>query len=111
MASSRMPRLKLVESNVPMVRMPGSEQQARRSFARLVIAGPCDLGGVARPVASCLVYPSGGSGGVQVEQVSEDSGGELRGEVDEGGTSSGLGWDAESAEAIGEVLGGDRAAG
>jgi hypothetical protein len=30
----------------------------------------------------------------------------LRGEVDEGGTSSGLGWDAESAEAAAEGLGG-----
>jgi len=35
----------------------------------------------------------------------------LRGEVDEGGTSSGLGWDTESAETVGEVLGGDGAAG
>jgi hypothetical protein len=53
----------------------------------LVIAGLGDLDGVAGPVASGLVRPADGGGGGEVEEVGEDGGGYLGGEVDERGAA------------------------
>ena len=48
---------------------------------------------------------------MQAEQVGEDGGGELGGEVEEGGASAGLGEDAEGPEPSAECVGGDGASG
>ena len=61
----------------------------------MVIAGSGDLGGVAGPVASGLACPVHCCGGVEVEQLGEHGGGELDGEVEEGGSATGLGVDTE----------------
>ena len=69
------------------------------------------LGCIAGPVASGLVHPLGGSVLVQAEEVGEDGGGELGGEVEEGGAAAGLGVDAECPEPSAERGRGDGAAG
>ena len=48
---------------------------------------------------------------VQAEEVGEDRGGELGGEVEERGAAAGLGVDAEGSEPFAERGRGDRAAG
>ena len=48
---------------------------------------------------------------VQAEQVGEDGGGELGGEVEEGGAAAGLGVDAQSPQASAECVRGEGAAG
>ena len=69
-------------------------------WSGLVIAGSGDVGGVAVPVGSCLVHPADGGAGAEVQAVSKDGGGQLGGEVDEGGPASGHGPDAEGAQAL-----------
>ena len=49
--------------------------------------------------------------GVQAEEVGEDGGGQLGGEVEERGPASGLGVGAEGAQAVAEPGSGDRLAG
>lgn len=71
------------------------------AFAALMIAGSGDLGGVAGPVASGLVRPFHCGGGVQVEQLGEHGGGQLDGEVEAGGSATGLGADAECSQPVG----------
>jgi hypothetical protein len=48
---------------------------------------------------------------VQAEEVGEDRGGELGGEVEQRGAASGLGVDAEGSQAFAERVRGDGAAG
>jgi len=67
--------------------------------------------GVAGPVASSLVHPLGGGRLVQPEEVSEDRGGELGGQIEQRGPASGLGVDADAPETLAEPGRGDRAAG
>lgn len=69
----------------------------RRHSSGLVNVLPGELGGVAGPVASGLACPAGGGAGGEVQQVGEDSCGELRGEVGEGGAAAGHGVDAKGA--------------
>ena len=82
-------------------RGPGS---ARYSSGLVRTAG--QLCGIARPVASSLLHPFGGSVLVQAEEVGEDRGGQLGGEVEQRGAAAGLGVDAEGPQAFTErVLG------
>ena len=55
------------------------------------------FGGVAGPVGAGLVHPADGGGRGEVEQVGQYGGGQVRGEVDHGGSSAGLGGDTEPA--------------
>src|SRR5689334_10213126 len=87
-------------------RGPGS---ARYSSGLVRMA--CQLCCIAGPVASSLVHPLGGGRLVQAEEVGEDGGGELGGEVEEGGAAAGLGVDAEGSQAFAERGGGDGGAG
>ncbi len=55
-----------------------------------------------RGAPSCLVHPSDGGARGEVQGVGEDCGGQLGGEVDEGGPASGHGSDAKGAQALAE---------
>ena len=71
-------------------------------WSGLVIAGPGDVGGVAVPVGSCLVHPADCGAGAEVQAIGKDGGGQLGGEVDEGGPASGHGPDSEGTQALAE---------
>ncbi len=51
--------------------------------------GVCELGGVSVPVAAGVVDPVNGGGGVDSQQVGEDGGWSLGGDVSEGGPAAG----------------------
>jgi hypothetical protein len=57
------------------------------------------------------MHPFGGGGFVQAEEIGEDCGRELRGEVEQRGPAAALGVDADGPQAFAEPGRGDRAAG
>lgn len=71
----------------------------------LACAGGFGAGGqVAGPVASGALDPSDGGVDVQAEQVGEDGGGQVRGEVDQRGAAGGAGLDAVGVQLADEPV-------
>jgi hypothetical protein len=83
----------------------------RGDWSSLVIVVSGELCGVVGPVTAGVAHPADRGGGCQVQQVGEDGGGELGGELQECGATAGLGVDAEFAEPGAESAGGERSTG
>ncbi|HWG61612.1 MAG TPA: hypothetical protein VG253_07855 [Streptosporangiaceae bacterium] len=66
---------------------------------------------MAGPVAFCAVGPSDGGVDVYAEQVGEDRGGQVGGEVDQGGAAGDTGLDAVLVELADEAVDGQVTAG
>jgi hypothetical protein len=64
-----------------------------------------DLSGIGVPISPGGSHPVNSGRGVYVENLGEDGGGELAGEVHQGGTTTGHGGDAEPAEPLAEAAG------
>jgi hypothetical protein len=71
----------------------------------------CDLGGVASAGVACCLVPSGGGSQADAEELTQDDGGQLGGEVHERRGPAGPGGDAEPGEADLETRGADGLAG
>jgi hypothetical protein len=69
------------------------------------------FGGVAVPGAACAGGPGGGGANVDAEDVGQDGGGDLAGELEHRGVSRSARWDPERDHAASEVVGVDVSAG
>src|ERR1022692_4649434 len=69
-----------------------------------------DVGGVGHPVACGNALPGGGDVDVDAEHAGQDGGGDLGGELEEGGRAGLPGPDADLAEAFAELVWADRLA-
>src|SRR6266699_704005 len=76
-----------------------------------VFLAPADVGGIAHPVAGGGALPGDGDVYVDAEHAGEDGGGELGGELEQGGGAGWAGADADLVEAFVELAGADRLAG
>ena len=89
-------------------RMPRFQEcwaRAIRLGSRSTVPGY--FGGVVVPVSAGGGHPADGCGGLEVEDLGENGGGQSAGEVHESGPAGGHGRDAEAREAVGRVrLGG-----
>lgn len=80
----------------------------------LVTGAAADFGGVGGPVTGGCALPCGGDADVDAEGAGQDRGGQVGGELEEGGGSSSAGLDAELAQSFdhpegAEVLSGSSA--
>jgi hypothetical protein len=64
-----------------------------------------DLGGVGGPVSGGGFLPGDGDGDVDAEHVGEDGGGQVGGELEQGGGAGLTGADADLAQALAELVG------
>src|SRR6516164_1055943 len=96
------PALELVGSGLRTMPNASEVDRSAARYSSGLVRTAGQLCCIAGPVTSGLVHPLGGSSLVQAEEVSEDRGGELGGEVEQRGTAPGLGVDTEGPQAFAE---------
>jgi hypothetical protein len=82
-----------------------------RIWRRRSLFSAADVCGVGGPVAGGGALPGSGDGDVDAEHACQDGGGQVGGELEQGGGAGLAGVDAVLAEAFGEAVGADRASG
>lgn len=109
MASRRMPRLKVVVSDVQTVSNSSLQRPSLFLFDRVRDYLVADhLGGIGGPVTTGAADPANGSGRGDPEQVGQDGGGKASTQVQERASPSGHGRDAEASEPLAEMRGPER---